>query len=59
MDAIHLGSDRMPGAGPGGIAFYGPYVVVDGPEGNLNGRHAARGVHLRMIVHPEANARVN
>ena len=22
----------MPGAGPGGIAFYGPYVVVDGPE---------------------------
>ena len=26
----------MPGAGPGGIAFYGPYVVVDGPEGNLS-----------------------
>ena len=23
----------MPGAGAGGIAF-GPYVVVDGPEGN-------------------------
>ena len=26
----------MPGAGPGGIAFYGPYVVVDGPEGDLS-----------------------
>ena len=26
----------MPGAGAGGIAFYGPYVVVDGPEGNLS-----------------------
>ena len=25
----------MPGAGAGGIAFFGPYVVVDGPEGNL------------------------
>ena len=23
----------MPGAGAGGIAFYGPYVVVDGPKG--------------------------
>ena len=35
MDAVHLGSDRMPGAGAGGIAFFGPYVVVDGPRGNL------------------------
>ena len=35
MDALHLGSGRMPGAGAGGIAFFGPYVVVDGPEGNL------------------------
>ena len=35
MDAVHLGSDRDAWWGPGGIAFYGPYVVVDGPEGNL------------------------
>ena len=35
MDAVHLGSDRDARCGPGGIAFYGPYVVVDGPEGNL------------------------
>ena len=26
----------VPGAGPGGIAFYGPYVVVDGPAGDLS-----------------------
>ena len=47
----------MPGAGPGGIAFYGPYVVVDGPEGNLS-MDATPHVEctLRMIVHPEANA---
>ena len=43
--------------GPGGIAFYGPYVVVDGPEGNLS-MDATPHVEctLRMIVHPEANA---
>ena len=42
----------MPGAGPGGIAFYGPYVVVDGPEGNLS-MDATPHVEctLRMIVH--------
>ena len=41
----------MPGAGPGGIAFYGPYVVVDGPEGNLS-MDATPHVEctLRMIV---------
>ena len=35
----------MPGAGAGGIAFFGPYVVVDGPGEPPTGRHAARGVH--------------
>ena len=42
----------MPGAGAGGIAFFGPYVVVDGPEGNLP-LDATPHVEctLRMIVH--------
>ena len=29
MDAVHLGSDRDARCGRRGIAFYGPYVVVD------------------------------
>ena len=47
----------MPGAGAGGIASFGPYVVVDGPEGEPpTGRHAARGVHPthdRPVPRPE------
>ena len=44
-------SDDVTG-GPGGIAFYGPYVVVDGYDGNISGTFSGRAVEctLRMTV---------
>ena len=42
----------MPGAGAGGIAFYGPYVVVDTPGGGEPSAILGATVEctLRMIV---------
>ena len=40
--------------GPGGIAFYGPYVVVDGYDGDIPGAFSGKAVEctLRLTVHP-------
>ena len=35
MDALHLGSGRDARCGRRRHSLFGPYVVVDGPEGNL------------------------
>ena len=53
MDALHLGSGaERHSRGLGGIAFYGPYVVVDGYDGNIPGTFSGKAVEctLRLTV---------
>ena len=38
------------GGGLGGIAFYGPYVVVDGYDGNISGIFSGKAVECTLRI---------